>query len=68
MKGAFAKGHLFRFLSAGAFGTKKQGIPCEMPRVDFRKVIPSDICSKICELGGLGIKLAKERDDFFRIS
>ena len=40
----------------------------EMPRVDFRKVIPSDICSKICELGRLGIKLAKERDDFFRIS
>ena len=67
MKGAFAKGHLFRSLSAGAFGTTKRASR-EMPRVDFRKVLPSDICSKICELGGLGIKLAKERDDFFRIS
>ena len=58
MKGAFAKGHLFRFLSAGAF--RKNRASREMPRIDFRKVIPSDICSKICELGGLSIKLAKE--------
>ena len=55
-------------MCAGAFGTRKNRASREMPRIDYRKVIPSDICSKICKLGRLSIKLAKERDDFFRIS